>query len=80
MALAKERVAIRVMNGGHNIPADVIERRYYKGLDNFNKYIKLADNWYLYDNSETNYETIANKEDGKEKIINFEVYNKIINR
>ncbi len=32
--LAKERVKIRVIEGGHNIPEDVIERRYYKGIKN----------------------------------------------
>jgi len=30
--LAKERVKIRVKEGGHNIPEDVIERRYLKGM------------------------------------------------
>lgn len=30
--LAKERVRVRVKNGGHNIPDDVIERRYSRGL------------------------------------------------
>jgi len=29
---AKERVAERVARGGHNIPEDVIERRYYRGI------------------------------------------------
>lgn len=32
--LAKMRVADRVANGGHNIPTDVIERRYYLGIRN----------------------------------------------
>jgi len=31
---AIERVATRVSEGGHHIPADVIERRYYRGLKN----------------------------------------------
>lgn len=30
--LAKERVRTRVSEGGHNIPPDVIERRYIKGI------------------------------------------------
>lgn len=30
--LAKERVKTRVKEGGHNIPKDVIERRYSKGI------------------------------------------------
>src|ERR1700761_9193137 len=28
-AIAKERVAMRVQRGGHNIPPEIIERRYY---------------------------------------------------
>lgn len=32
--LAKERVKIRVKEGGHNIPEDIIERRYFKGIKN----------------------------------------------
>ena len=32
--LAIKRVANRVANGGHNIPIDVIERRYYLGIRN----------------------------------------------
>ena len=33
--LAVERVRTRVAKGGHNIPEDVIRRRYSKGLWNF---------------------------------------------
>jgi len=32
--LAKERVKTRVKEGGHNIPENVIERRYFKGIFN----------------------------------------------
>ena len=32
--LAKERVKTRVKEGGHNIPTDVIERRYINGIKN----------------------------------------------
>jgi len=31
--LAKERVKIRVSEGGHNIESDIIERRYIKGIE-----------------------------------------------
>ncbi|MBI2059383.1 MAG: zeta toxin family protein [Nitrospirae bacterium] len=51
-ALAIERVADRVRSGGHNIPIDVIRRRYRRGLRNFfHFYMPLADDWRLYDNS-----------------------------
>jgi predicted ABC-type ATPase len=75
VALAKERVAIRVMNGGHNIPVDVIDRRYYKGLKNFTKYSVIANDWYIYDNSGTEYRLVAKSVDGVEIIINFDLFN-----
>ena len=72
--LAKERVAIRVSKGGHSIPKNVIERRYYKGLNNFLRYANEADDWYLYDNSGSGYELVAKNAGGEEKIINFDVF------
>jgi len=47
VALAVERVAIRVSKGGHSIPNDVIERRYYKGLLNFSRYAAESHDWHL---------------------------------
>ena len=41
--LAKKRVVARVNKGGHNIPEDVIERRYAKGIKNFSKYLAEVD-------------------------------------
>src|SRR5690348_10034372 len=35
--IAIERVAERVSKGGHNIPVEVINRRYYKGINNLFK-------------------------------------------
>ncbi|MCU0340310.1 MAG: zeta toxin family protein [Spirosomaceae bacterium] len=50
--LAKARVKKRVLQGGHNIPTDVIERRYERGLRNFfTMFSKIVDNWLFYDNS-----------------------------
>ena len=47
-----EQMAARVKQGGHNIPEDVVRRRFSAGLNNFhNFYKKLFDNWKLYDNS-----------------------------
>lgn len=58
--MAKDRVAKRVAQGGHNIPTDVIERRYIKGLKNlFNIFMKECDIWVLYDNSENKAERVA---------------------
>ena len=48
---AVSRVALRVAQGGHNIPEDVIRRRFKAGLENFqNEYSKVVNSWALYDN------------------------------
>lgn len=58
--LAKERVASRVLEGGHNIPEMVIERRYYSGLKNlFRLYLPLCDFWMIFNNSNPKTELIA---------------------
>ena len=50
--MAIERVALRVSQGGHDIPEAVIRRRFASGLDNFHRRYKLVvDDWTLYDNS-----------------------------
>ncbi len=50
---AVARVAKRVTMGGHNIPTDVILRRYDAGLSNlFQLYMPVCDSWSLYDNSD----------------------------
>lgn len=47
-----ERVASRVANGGHDIPADAIARRYGKSLWNLvNLYMRQADYVAVWDNS-----------------------------
>lgn len=48
--LAVSRVAQRVRQGGHNIPEDVIRRRFNAGLENFYKNdSKVVDSWAMYD-------------------------------
>ena len=50
--LAISRVAARVAQGGHDVPEDVIRRRFHSGLRNFKKIYKpIVDEWILYDNS-----------------------------
>ena len=58
--LAIRRVKTRVIEGGHNIPTDVIERRFENGLVNlFNRYIPILDSWLLIDNSDEHFDFIA---------------------
>lgn len=64
--LAIERVKIRVIEGGHNIPKNVIIRRYKRGLENFfNIYRDLVDNWMFIDNSGKPYREISRGEKGE---------------
>lgn len=50
--MAVMRVAARVAQGGHDVPPEVIRRRFDAGLRNFHeRYRQLADAWILYDNS-----------------------------
>ena len=68
--IAKERVAQRVAEGGHNIPLETIERRYYNGIANlFTIYIDIVDICYIFDNSEGRKEIIAQKERHKDIVI-----------
>ena len=46
------RVAMRVRQGGHGVPDEVVRRRFTSGWKNFERVFKaLADEWRLYDNS-----------------------------
>lgn len=47
---SKERIAYRVSQGGHNIPVDIIERRYNKSFNNLYDNYNLFDEIYFYDN------------------------------
>jgi predicted ABC-type ATPase len=50
--IALERVATRVKQGGHNVPEEVVRRRFTHGIQNFERYKVLVDSWQLYDNSD----------------------------
>ena len=75
--LAKERVKTRVKEGGHNIPTDVIERRYVNGIKNlFDIYLEIVDQVLIFDNSAGKPILIAEKNFGEEIVIhNLEKFN-----
>ena len=79
--LAKERVKIRVQEGGHNIPKEVIERRYLNGIINlFKIYLPIVDQVLIFDNSEGKHDLIAEKNLNEEiNIINQKKYNELKN-
>ena len=71
--LAKRRVELRVEEGGHNIPVDVIERRYIKGIRNlFNLYLPICDYSMVFDNSKSDPVLIFDKEAESDLNINDE--------
>ncbi len=50
--MAVHRVKLRVSEGGHNVPEEVIKRRYRKGWGNFEDHYKyVVDAWVVFDNS-----------------------------
>jgi len=70
---AKKRVASRVKAGGHNIPQDVIERRYKRGLKNLVElFIPVVDRWIIFDNTNLSIDFVAGGKLGEEPIINRE--------
>lgn len=77
--LAKERVKTRVLEGGHDIPPEIIERRYKKGIKNlFDIYFPIVDGIMVFDNSAGKPELLVHKTlDGKIKIINEPKFNEI---
>ena len=76
--MAKERVAFRVLNGGHYIPDDIVERRYKKGIRNlFKLFMPLVDSFMICDNSSDNTLIIARKENSAIIIENSELWDKL---
>ncbi|MBB6503045.1 zeta toxin family protein [Pedobacter cryoconitis] len=77
--LAVERVAKRVSKGGHHIPADVIARRYYRGIYNlYNLYMQVCDEWTLVDNMDLVPEVIAKYDGFGKTVFNDELWFTII--
>ncbi|RZK32049.1 MAG: zeta toxin, partial [Hymenobacter sp.] len=69
--LAQARVEIRVKEGGHNIPSEVIERRYWQGLKLlFDLYLPLVDRALVFNNSDGRPVLLAEKSPGGFRINN----------
>lgn len=62
-ALSKARVAARVVNGGHSVPPEKLERRYHASLANCKRVLRYAETGILLENSgdfsETPFNTMA---------------------
>ena len=76
--LAKKRVAQRVSEGGHNIPDEIIERRYHSGITQLiTTYMDIIEKYYIFDNSEGESVLIAEKYEGEELVFDIEIFNQI---
>ena len=79
--LAIERVASRVSKGGHHIPANVIERRYYRGIYNLYKlYMPVCDEWTVIENMDLIPEVIAKYDSFGKTIFNEDVWNTMLGK
>ncbi len=76
--LAKKRVAQRVSEGGHNIPDEIIERRYHSGITQLiTTYMDIIEKYYIFDNSEGESVLISEKYEGEELVFDIEIFNQI---
>jgi predicted ABC-type ATPase len=76
--LAVDRVANRVNQGGHNVPAHEIRRRYATGVQNlFRLYRPILDEWWLFDASRLPPELIALEQVGNMTINQESLFNQI---
>lgn len=64
--LALARIKERVREGGHDVPAADVRRRFHRGLSNFLKlYRPVLDLWLLFNNSGARPRLIAEERNGK---------------
>lgn len=76
--LAIKRVERRVKEGGHDIPKEIIIRRFRRGLENlFKIYLPLLSEVMLFDNSDNKIELIAKGKYGFQTILNIKKWETI---
>ena len=76
--IAIARVRDRVNHGGHNIPEEVLRRRYRMGLKYlFSTYMPLCDRWVMVDNTTPPFSVIAEGSSGRLVIKEEDKFNKI---
>ncbi len=73
--LAIARIKERVAEGGHNVPAEDVRRRFARGINNFlNLYESLFDSWILFDNSKAKPVLIAKRRNGHREVNNDDLF------
>lgn len=73
--LALKRVRARVLEGGHDVPENVVRRRFDRSIHNFLlRYVPLGNSWMLFDNSGAMPTVIAFEKQNSLRIIKREIY------
>ena len=73
--LALKRIAERVRAGGHDVPPEVVRRRFVRSVHNFfHLYRPLLDSWMLFDNSANLPRLIADEESGNLTVIDDKLF------
>lgn len=76
--LAISRIKARVEAGGHNIPDEIVRRRYRMGMEYlFYEYIPVCDRWILADNSNLPFTVVAEGNSELTHVRDTEKYGKI---
>lgn len=77
--LAIARIKDRVAEGGHDVPANDVRRRFSRGIYNFFKYYKsIVNSWMFFDNSGSSPNLIAKRSNDRLDIIKGDIYREII--
>lgn len=77
--LALTRVRGRVLQGGHDVPEDIVRRRFDRSIRNFlANYRGLGDSWMWFDNSGAAPAVIAFEKEGKLRIMEPDLYHTLI--
>lgn len=71
-----QRIAFRVMEGGHDVPITKIINRYYRSINNSVKAVSMVDRAYFYDNSVNDVDPIQLFRTVDGKIVRY--YNELI--
>ena len=73
--LALKRISERVRRGGHDVPHEVVKRRFGKGLANlFQRYLPLADYCAIFDNSSASPVLVYERTAAAERVIRPDIY------
>jgi predicted ABC-type ATPase len=69
--VSDERVAMRVLKGGHDVPVEKIKRRYPRVMENLKRALAELSNVRVYDNSDLKipYRLVATKENGANVVL-----------